>query len=136
MRSRVVRCDRNRNLTVLWAVPRFLLLAENVSPAGMADAEPFKENSLKEWGQRHTASCSLPFDALSLVNQDRFLLKVDIVHVHADQFTSASPGVCRRDAHRIHPWPRAAGLDVSQKFVDLLKVEKQAIPEPLCFLGG
>ncbi len=132
----VVRRDRNGDLAFLGAVARFLRLAKNVSPTGMADTEPFEEDLLKERGQWDAASCSLPFDALSLVDQNRLLLKVDVVHVHADQFASASPGVRRRDTHGIHPRPRTAGFDVSEKFVDLRKIEKQAIPESLGLLGG
>ena len=127
MGSSVVRRDRNRDLSLFGTMPGFLRLAKNVSPTGMADTEPFKEDLLKERGQRHAASCPLPFDSFSFVDQDRLLLEVDIVHVHANQLASASPGVCGRDAHRIHPWARAARLDERQEFVDLLKIEKQAI---------
>ena len=97
MRSRVVRCDRNGNLTLLWAMPRFLLLAENVPPAGMADAEPFKENLLKERRQRDAASCPWPFDSFSFVDQDRLLLEVDIVWSAATRsLTKNAPPNLRR----------------------------------------
>ena len=128
MGSSVVGRNGNGDLAFLGTVSRFLRLAKNVSPTGMADTEPFEEDLLKERGQWDAASCPLSFDALSLVDQNRLLLEVDVVHVHANQFTSASPSVCGRDAHRIHPRPRAAGLDERQEFVDLRKIEKQAIP--------